>query len=271
MATFYTNSSSSLATLSAVAYGDSYFFREVHTQIKTSSLFQELYRSVPSQLFMAFLPSTDYLVTHLSDVLEELLHDYYLINQNKIKSYADLISRVVQNVLYIVDAHSFYDLSFYDLWNLAFTNTLSSYTNSSVSNLAESLAQASLDSLSENTLYFENLLAFYNIIKNNHTTKISDLPDNALIRLSDTVKLLENYKTSIPYKDYALNRVYRIEGMENDYASLSENYTGYIGAHLSNPTVMNGARTENISSPTATTPAFLNLSLTNKSKGVYDV
>lgn len=273
MAYYYTTSSSSLAGLSARAYDSSLYFRETKNELISRSINRDLFRSRPSQLFMSLFPSVKTLTDMWLSVfdLHTELEDYFLVNLNIYSTHEKLLEALVNNVSVVFDSHSFYDLSLRELFKTALDLTLE-FGLSTTRDISKTL----LELIKENKVYYSKLESFYNIIRNNHLSKLSDLPDNSLINLSDQLDMEINWKgtnivhTEIPPQSYFSDQVYRSSSTLKDYSALSQNYYSYMGAHLSSPETYNGYGSENYPEPTFTPGSdVLNISLINAKKGIY--
>lgn len=263
MTTYYTTSVSNLAGLSARAYGSSMFFRETKNQIIARSLYTDLYRSRPSQLFSSIFPSTNALVSVLAPVLETDLElkRFLLVNPDP-----DFLHKFANNLHNILDTHSHYDLGLAELFAQALGNYRLDHTR---------VAKLFLQQLKEHGVYYAKLEAFYNIARNNHFSKISDVPDNSILKISNlqtdmSWNGVEMSSVEIPPQKYYSGDIYRSSAIEKDYSKLSQNYHNYLGAHVTQPDLYNGY--DSVNYPEPVTPAgsdVLNITLVNVKKGIY--
>lgn len=273
MAYYYTTSSSTLAGLSARAYDSSVYFRETKNEIISRSLYKDLFRSRPSQLFMSLFPSEEYLIQTWLPIfdLHPKLEDHFLINLNIYNTPEDLLKKYIQNITLVFDAHSYYDLGLRDLFKIALDTTLEENSLNT-----KEISKSLLKLIQENKVYYTKLESFYNIIKNNHLSKLSDLPDNTIINLTNKLDIEQNWKgtnivhTEIPPRSYRNDEIYRSSSTIKDYSLMSQNYFSYLGQHISDPQAFNGYNSKNIEPPTYTPGSdVLNISLINAKKGIY--
>jgi hypothetical protein len=159
MTTYYTTSVSNLAGLSARAYGSSLFFRETKNQIISRSLYTDLYRSRPSQLFFSIFPSTDALISLLTPLLET---DLELKRSLLVNPDPDFLRKFTQTLGTILDTHSYYDLGLNQLFALALAEHKLDQSR---------IARLFLNQIKHHGKYYTKLEAFYKILRNNHFSK----------------------------------------------------------------------------------------------------
>lgn len=256
MANYYTTSSSNLAGLAARAYKSSLNFREAHTQILRGSIYLDLFRSRSSQLFFTIFDTTP-LLSFFNSTQE--ISNYFLVNKNHYGTLEKLCQQFVSHLEIILDTHSYYDFSLVEFIKAGLDSTMS---------LPDSRSTAK--SLIQNVIH-PQIELFYEIIRNNHFSKISDVPDNTVLKLSTSIDLDKNWRgtsilhTEIPPQQYTKNEVYRSSATLDEYQNLSQNYSAYLGTQILNPTIYNGVESENYPE---TAPSS-NLSLVNVNKGIY--
>jgi hypothetical protein len=268
---FYTTSTSNLAGLSALAYGSSLRFRETKNEVISRSLNAELFRSRPSQLLMSIFPSTSALVDMLLPIFNQApdLEKLFLLNKPKYNTRAGLLSSFIKNFEFILDTHSYYDLSLQNIFKLTLDTLLDSSQNINTFELGGKM----LSLIEKNQIYFTKLKDFYSIIANNHFAKISDLPDNQIIRVSPSADMDSDWRglsvsiTQIPPQKYFSNSIYR--STIGDFDTFSQNYFTYLGTHVQSPAEYNGYDSENYATPTSQASDVIDISLINARKGLY--
>lgn len=248
---FYTTSTSSLASLSAVAYGSSLFFREVKTQIIKNSLYKELYRSRPSSIFYS---DFDFFFKAFS-LLDFDYRPYY-------PDLETLVDKFIQEFTFTLDSYSFYDLSVKTAIEISLLRA----------NLPVDISKPLLHHLSQDVIKYHNFLDFYQVVSNNHNSKINDVPDNSILELEEnTLNLdkdsndLERVHTTISPQDYLNNKVYRLDSTLNSSEKLAMNYFKYLPQQINSPEVYNGLRSVSVPKKEPDT----SISLVNVKKGLY--
>lgn len=256
MPNYYTTSSSNLAGLAARAYKSSLYFREAHTKILRGSIYLDLFRSRSSQLFFTVFDTTP-LLSFFNSTQE--ISNYFLVNKNHYGTLENLCKQFVTQLEIILDTHSYYDLSLIEFIKTGLDAVMLLPDSRST---ARSFIQS---------VIHPRIVLFYEIVRNNHFSKISDVPDNVILKMPSSVDLDKNWRdasilhTEIPPQQYIKNDVYRSSSTLSEYQNLSQNYSAYLGTQILNPTPYNGVESENYPETKPTSK----LSLVNVDKGIY--
>jgi hypothetical protein len=245
---YLTTKRSNLAGLSAVAYGDSDYFRYVQNQIIYSKEYRDLYRSRPSQIFYDLIVD----ITLFEEYLEEFSDSQQTIRQNKLihKSYYEIKSferRFIEIFSQFLDQNTIYDLGVNDFFDLTFRNILKIKKSSS-----RELGNNLRDYLRDNINDYTKLEDLIKIILNNPNSKIYDVEDNAVIQLKSSAlafeynsKGLNNTFVEIPIQEWEDEYIYRnTKDLRNRETPLDKfflaNFVSYSEEHLRNPGLYNG-------------------------------
>lgn len=245
---YLTTKRSNLAGLSAVAYGDSDYFRYVQNQIIYSKEYRDLYRSRPSQIFYDLIID----ITLFEDYLKEFSDSQQIIRQNKLihESYYKIKSferRFIEMFSQFLDQNTIYNLGVNDFFDLTYRNILKIKKSAS-----RELGNALRDYLRDNINDYTKIEDIIKIILNNPNSKIYDVEDNAIISLKDSAvtfeynsKGLNNTFVEVPVQEWEEGHIYRgTKDLRNRETPLDKfflaNFIGYSEEHLSDPGFYNG-------------------------------